>query len=127
MHALFNFEQTSTLHAHIRDCTLIFFSKFLKHFRQILRPNLEKIWQKLVLFSGKFCSFGSFSLFVMLIYKSGKNCGKMWKELPCALFCILSKNPSCTLIQFVSKFNLARSFGPACLFGTLEYIHCLKL
>ena len=41
MHALFNFDQTSTLHALIRVCTLIHFSGFLKNFCQTFRPNLE--------------------------------------------------------------------------------------
>ena len=59
MHALSNFDQTSTLHAFIRDCRFIYFSGFFKDFCQIFRSNLEKFWQKLGLFSSNFCSFDS--------------------------------------------------------------------
>ena len=41
MYALFNFDQTSTLYALIRDCKLIYFLDFC----QIFRPNLE-FWSK---------------------------------------------------------------------------------
>ena len=35
---------------------------FLKHFCQIFRPDMEKVWLKLGSFSGNFCLFGSFGL-----------------------------------------------------------------
>ena len=47
MYALFNFDQTSTLYALIRDCKLIYFLDFC----QIFRPNLENFWEKLGIFS----------------------------------------------------------------------------
>ena len=49
MYALFNFDQTSSLHALIRACTLINFSGFLKDFcLKIMKLNLVK---SLALFS----------------------------------------------------------------------------
>ena len=47
---LFHFDQTSTLHALIRACALIYFSGSFKDFCQIFRPNPENLWQKLGLF-----------------------------------------------------------------------------
>ena len=56
MHTLFDFDQTSILHALIRTCKLNYFFGFFKDFCQLFRRNLEMFWQKLDLFLVTFVS-----------------------------------------------------------------------
>ena len=49
---LYNFDQTSTLYAHIWACTFIYFWDFYGFFCQIFRPYMDFFWQKLGLLSG---------------------------------------------------------------------------
>ena len=51
---ILNFLNNYPTRSYIRVCTLIYFCGFW----QIFRPNLDKIWQKLGIFSGYFCLFG---------------------------------------------------------------------
>ena len=113
MHILFNFDKTSTLHALIRDCTLIYFSD------SGITRNL--FWQKLGLFSGNFCSFGSLVTCLpdaiasaikpayMRFHRNNNNSEKSVKSLRqnytlhaysgLRAYLILVKIPTCTLIR----------------------------
>ena len=105
MYALFNFDQTSTLYALIRDCKLIYFFDFC----QIFRPNLE-------FFLAKTSFIFWYILFTWLI-------GDKYKPLllwiyqvtasfhPAIFLFFFSKITLCGLIQFWSKFHPARLFG----------------
>ena len=103
MHTLFNFDQTFTLHALIRACTLIYFSWFLKDFCQIFRPNLEIFWQKLSSFLVTFFYLAHWWQASVIMNKTASFHAALflvfWAKFLPARLCIFVKFPPCMLIR----------------------------